>query len=128
MIEPVTKSDLQLESWDQMEERHKRERDAKLKAMVGAAYREGYQRTPLTERSISKIERIHREVAAKYGLRPSDLLDRTNAHRISHPRQEAFSRAKSAGYSTPKIGQYFGGYDHTTVLHGIDAYERRAAQ
>jgi chromosomal replication initiator protein len=35
--------------------------------------------------------------------------------------------ARQAGYSLPVIGAYFGGRDHTTVMHSCDKVARAAA-
>lgn len=38
---------------------------------------------------------------------------------ISWPRQDAMRLMHWAGYSTPQIGDFLGGRDHSTVLEGI---------
>lgn len=78
-------------------------------------------------------------VAAKYQVRVSDLIagdEEPGSRRqcFSIPRHEAFWLAyRQVGihtvhrYSLPQIGAFFGGRDHTTVIHGIRAHEKRMA-
>jgi len=113
------------ESLDQMRERHNRELEAKIIEVAQAAYHLGMARAPMDPNAVPPIAAIHGTVASKHGLTPKEMLQSTRAHKISHARHEAFSRAKAAGYSLTRIGEYFGGYDHTTVLHGIRAHEAR---
>lgn len=78
-------------------------------------------------------------VAAKHGVtvdalrEPSDKIG-ARKDSVSVPRQEAFWLARqqkrpdgSQRYSLPQIGRYFGGRDHSTVLHGSRAHQRRLA-
>jgi chromosomal replication initiator protein len=66
------------------------------------------------------LDAIVRVVARHFELRASDLKSKTNARRISYPRQIAMYLGKKlAGESLPAIGQYLGGKHHTTVLHAV---------
>jgi chromosomal replication initiation ATPase DnaA len=48
------------------------------------------------------------------------------AFAIAHPRQEAMWRMRQAGkWSLPQIGRFLGERDHTTVLSGIRAHQKR---
>jgi chromosomal replication initiator protein len=50
-----------------------------------------------------------------------------NAHKIAHPRQVAmFLATELTDHSTTRIGDFFGGRDHTTVLHAVKEVSRRA--
>jgi chromosomal replication initiator protein len=63
---------------------------------------------------------IVRAVAGYYGLKPAQLKSKSNARRISQPRQIAMYICKhTAGLSLPQIGRELGGKHHTTVLHSI---------
>lgn len=76
-------------------------------------------------------------VAAKYDVSVSDLCSpietpMSAGRNISHPRQEAFWIARrqrrtdgSYRHSLFAIGAFFGGRDHTTVLHGVRAHAER---
>ena len=70
---------------------------------------------------------ICRDVAARYDVSVEDLRGPCRSRWASVPRQEAMYLAHKTGrFSTPQIGQFFNGRDHTTVLHAFRAHERRA--
>ncbi len=71
-----------------------------------------------------ELDRILQIVAQQNNLRAQDLLSRSNAHAISHPRQIAMYLAKKlTGMSFPQIGKAFGGKHHTTVMHSVNKVE-----
>lgn len=73
------------------------------------------------------LARVFVATARHFGLTLGDLRVVTHAHRIVHPRQIAFFLArKRTAKSLPEIGAY-AGKDHTTVLHGARAVEKRIA-
>lgn len=54
--------------------------------------------------------------------------NRRNARHHSHPRQVAMYLAwELTPHSKSRIGQLFGGRDHTTVIHAIEAVKQRMA-
>lgn len=57
------------------------------------------------------------------------MASATRIDRYVKARQRAFYALRNcgAGYSLPTIGRWFGGRDHTTVLHGVRAHEARLA-
>ncbi len=61
-----------------------------------------------------------------YGVRLSELLSKKRTRSIAIPRQVCMylTRAKTH-HSLEEIGLYFGGRDHTTVLHALRAVGRR---
>ena len=67
------------------------------------------------------IELIQQIVAAFYKITTEDLISKKRTAELTLPRQIAmyFSRAQTP-ISLPKIGESFGGRDHTTVMHAID--------
>ena len=67
------------------------------------------------------IELIQQIVAAFYKITTDDLISKKRTAELTLPRQIAmyFSRAQTP-VSLPKIGESFGGRDHTTVMHAID--------
>lgn len=68
------------------------------------------------------IEYIQEAVAAYYNLRVEDLKSQRRTRNVAFPRQIAMYLArKLTDMSLPKIGEEFGGRDHTTVIH---AYEK----
>jgi chromosomal replication initiator protein len=74
----------------------------------------------LEEKNIS-IDDIQKKVAAYFDLRILDLKSKKRNRAVVYPRQIAMYLARSlTDFSLPEIGEYFGGRDHTTVLHAYD--------
>lgn len=68
------------------------------------------------------IDLIQDVVAAYFNLRVEDLKSQRRTRNIAYPRQIAmYLSRKLTDMSLPKIGEEFGGRDHTTVIH---AYEK----
>ena len=68
------------------------------------------------------IEIIQDIVASYFNLRVDDLKSQRRTRNVSYPRQIAmYLSRKLTDMSLPKIGEEFGGRDHTTVIH---AYEK----
>ncbi|MDH5433121.1 MAG: chromosomal replication initiator protein DnaA [Gammaproteobacteria bacterium] len=64
------------------------------------------------------IENIQKTVAEYYKIKVSDLLSKRRNRSVARPRQLAMTLSKElTNHSLPEIGEYFGGKDHTTVLH-----------
>ena len=65
---------------------------------------------------------IQESVADYFNLRVEDLKSQRRTRNIAYPRQIAmYLSRKLTDMSLPKIGEEFGGRDHTTVIH---AYEK----
>ena len=72
---------------------------------------------------------IMQTVADYYGLMMSDLTGPTRRREITVPRQIAiYLTREMTGMSLPQIGRFFGGRDHTTVLHSCKTVEANMAQ
>jgi chromosomal replication initiator protein len=68
-------------------------------------------------RAIS-IQDIQQKVGEFYGLRLEDFKARKRTKAVAFPRQVAMYLSRElTDYSLPKIGEAFGGRDHTTVIH-----------
>jgi chromosomal replication initiator protein len=66
------------------------------------------------------------EVAEKHGVTLEDLQGPSRTQKLATARQEAMARIYATGrYSTTQVGRFFGGRDHTTVMHGCRAHARR---
>ena len=77
----------------------------------------------LSARRVS-IEAIQERVSEFFGLRPTELTCRSNARRITRPRQIAMYLCKQlTRHSLPEIGRAFGGKHHSTVIHSIRKVE-----
>jgi len=60
-------------------------------------------------------------VSRYYDISPDQMLTQKRSRDISFPRQVAMYLCRElTGMSLPKIGQVFGGRDHTTVMHACD--------
>ena len=71
-------------------------------------------------------ETIKKTVCKKYNIKISDIESAKRKREFSHPRQIAMYLCRElTDSSLPKIGEYFGGRDHTTGLH---AYEKISAE
>ncbi len=80
------------------------------------------------QRSIT-IEDIKKTVAAHYGLKVDDLTAKKRTRLITHPRQVAmYLCRKLTPASLPRIGEEFGGRDHTTVIHACERIENDLAR
>ncbi len=65
-------------------------------------------------------------VTAFYNVRLSDLQSRRRHKSVTEPRQVCMYLArKRTRFSLEEIGGYFGGRDHTTVMHSIRTVEDR---
>lgn len=73
---------------------------------------------PETKPKEISIKTIQAEVARYYDLTLADLVGSKRSRFVVFPRQVAMYVARElTGQSLPKIGELFGGRDHTTVMH-----------
>lgn len=64
------------------------------------------------------VDLIQQEVGAMYGLKMEDFVAKKRTKAIAFPRQIAMYLSRElTDLSLPRIGQQFGGRDHTTVIH-----------
>ncbi|MBK69925.1 MAG: chromosomal replication initiator protein DnaA [Euryarchaeota archaeon] len=64
------------------------------------------------------IENIQKVTAEYYNIKLSDILSKRRSRSVARPRQMAMFLSKElTNHSLPEIGEYFGGRDHTTVIH-----------
>lgn len=67
------------------------------------------------------IRLIQEEVARHFDLRVDELKAKKRTKAVAHPRQVAMFIARElTEASLPKIGEEFGGRDHTTVMHAVE--------
>lgn len=67
------------------------------------------------------VELIQDVVASYYNLRPEDFKSKRRTRNVAFPRQIAmYLTRKLTDLSLPRIGDEFGGRDHTTVIHAFD--------
>ncbi|EQK40588.1 MAG: chromosomal replication initiator protein DnaA [Paraclostridium bifermentans] len=67
------------------------------------------------------VNRIKEKVSAVFSLKMEDFNSKKRTRSISYPRQVAMYLSRElTDLSLPKIGEEFGGRDHTTVIHAHD--------
>lgn len=76
---------------------------------------------------LTLVSTIVSAVAWANDMTSAAMMTRTHRHAIAHPRQMAMFLVHELrpDLSFPRIGRAFGGYDHTTIMAGISATERR---
>ncbi|MCP4837665.1 MAG: chromosomal replication initiator protein DnaA [Phycisphaera sp.] len=83
-------------------------------------------RTPGEESAAPSIQAIIDSVTRYYDVKLTDLLSKRRHKSITVPRQVCMWLARRhTRFSLEEIGGYFGGRDHTTVMHAIRAINRR---
>ena len=76
--------------------------------------------TATPEQKRITIQQIFDAVTKYYNVRPADLQSKKRHKSIAFPRQVCmFLARRHTRYSLEEIGGYFGGRDHTTVLHAV---------
>ncbi len=79
---------------------------------------------PQTESEIPP-QMILEETAGYFSLATSDLLSKSRSRPLTHARHIAmYLTRECTGLSLVKIGELFGGRDHSTALHGIKKVEQ----
>jgi chromosomal replication initiator protein len=74
------------------------------------------------------IPMIQKVVGQFFNLRLEDFKARRRTHSVAYPRQIAMYLARElTDNSLPKIGEEFGGRDHTTVIHACDKIKTEIA-
>jgi chromosomal replication initiator protein len=77
------------------------------------------------ERTITK-ELVQKAVAEVFGVKISDLKSKRRTKTVVLPRQVAMYLCRTiAGSSLPETGAFFGGKDHSTVIHAIKVVEEK---
>lgn len=75
------------------------------------------------------IEYIQKVVAEHFRLKLHDLKTRRRSKNVVYPRQIAMFLAREmTSFSLPELGDYFGGKDHTTILHACNKIRAEAQQ
>jgi len=79
--------------------------------------------------SSDTIESIQSVVSKHFRLKPSDFKSNSKLRSIARPRQIAmFLIRKYTNLGFKEIGQYFGGRDHTTIMHACREIEKKIEQ
>jgi len=87
----------------------------------------GVSNEPVQHVSVS-VQSILDAVSGFYGLRVGDLLSKRRQRSIALPRQIGmYLTRRHTRFSLGEIGGYFGGRDHTTVMHAIRTIDGKRA-
>jgi len=78
------------------------------------------------ERVTITIDDTQNAIVQHYKIKLSDLQSKRRSKAVAYPRQVCMYLArKLTDYSLEEIGGYFGGRDHTTVMHACDKIENQ---
>lgn len=76
---------------------------------------------------IPRITKIQETIAEAFELHISAMVTKARPRHFAHPRQIAmFFCRELTKYSLEEIGRCFGGRDHGTVIHAINAVKKEA--
>jgi len=71
-------------------------------------------------------ELVQKVVSEAFGVKISDLKSKRRTKAVVLPRQVAMYLCRTlAGSSLPEIGNFFGGKDHSTVIHAVKVIEEK---
>ncbi len=77
--------------------------------------------SPVRDKSSIDIDLIKKMASEYYSIKIEDMTAKTRTKEIANARQVAMYLARTmTSTSLPKIGEEFGGRDHTTVMHACD--------
>lgn len=77
------------------------------------------------KKRVTTLKKIALSVAEFYNITLEDLIKQSRKKEFVKPRQIAMYLArKELNSSFPTIGEFFGGRDHTTVMHGVEKVEK----
>lgn len=77
------------------------------------------------KKKIVTIELVKSSVSNYFNISLADMTSKKKPKSISYPRQIAmYLTRKHTNHSLPKIGEEFGGRDHSTVLHAYNKIEK----
>lgn len=81
---------------------------------------------PASSKAEITLSAIVGAVVEYYGVKLADLQSKRRQKSIAHPRQVCMYLArKYTRFSLEEIGGFFGGRDHTTVMHAVKAVDER---
>jgi len=98
-------------------------------ALARTALRGMLGRKPQSAGPVQSPERIRELVARRWRVRPDALESKRRTKDVTVPRQVAMYLIKETlGISLVRIGELFGGRDHSTVIHSIRKVEEEMAR
>lgn len=85
-----------------------------------------FTREPATKPTT--LREIIAAIAGYYWLSADDLIGTAREHRLVKARRTAMHVFHQRGNTYPVIGQFFGGRDHSTVIHACKQFEKLATE
>ncbi len=77
------------------------------------------------KKRVTSVKKIAESVASFYNITMDDLVKQSRKKEFVKPRQIAmYLIRKELDNSFPSIGDFFGGRDHTTVMHAVEKVKR----
>ncbi|MCW1949610.1 MAG: chromosomal replication initiator protein DnaA [Candidatus Shapirobacteria bacterium] len=81
------------------------------------------------KKRVTSVKKIAESVASFYNISMEDLIKQSRKKEFVKPRQIAmYLIRKELDNSFPSIGDFFGGRDHTTVMHAVEKVEKLTAE
>lgn len=78
-----------------------------------------------SKKRVTSVKKIAESVAEFYNITVDDLLKQSRKKEYVKPRQIAmYLIRKELDNSFPSIGEFFGGRDHTTVMHAVEKVDK----
>ena len=82
-----------------------------------------------SKKRVTSVKKIAESVAEFYNISMEDLIKQSRKKEYVKPRQIAmYLIRKELDNSFPSIGDFFGGRDHTTVIHAVDKINKLISQ
>lgn len=79
-----------------------------------------------TDAKNATYEKIESRLAAALHITQNEIRSRRTARNIVFARQAVmYWTVRLTAFSLPEIGRLMGGRDHTTILHGLKAYQQK---
>jgi len=81
-----------------------------------------------TERKPVGLAEIANEVSVAFGVSVAELNSRRRTRRVTEPRHVAMYLArKLTNHSLSEVGEFLGGRNHVSVLHGVKQVDKKLA-
>lgn len=116
-----------METFEEMEARHLRERIEMRKRCMTDSYNQGLLGRSVVQfagQQSNIIERHTLYICERHGVTREQLKSPERTKDIVRARQELMHLLICAGMSVAGIGRYLN-RDHTTILHGVRAHKKR---
>lgn len=104
------------------------EKAADILRAIAAALAPEIAREKRLSTPVRDLRSIALDVCDRHGITFDEMCGDRRVRDITTARHEFMALAYGTGrYSYPKIGQFLGGRDHTTIMHGVRKHRAKAA-